>query len=192
MDGIFLDIETTGLNPAYHVPIEIAFKVIDLASGKEKATYSAIIKQPEEEWKKKDPSSIGVNGFTWEEITRGKESAVIGKEIFALLSTIPIQRGRAVFICQNPSFDRGFFNQLVDVYIQESLQWPYHWLDLASMFWARRVLEWEKLGESIPEQMTLSKNAIARFYRLPEEQEPHRAMGGVDHLIQCYHAVVNS
>lgn len=191
MLGIFLDIETTGLNPFKHVPIEVAFTILNLSSGHLIAHYSSVIKQSREIWDQRDTNSIEVNGFTWEEVTNGKEPNIVGQEITSLLSSLNgIQRGSAVFICQNPSFDRSFFNQLVDVYTQESLNWPYHWLDFASMYWALHVSQLRQLSISFPEKISLSKNDIATTYNLPIEATPHRAMNGVEHLISCYQLVV--
>lgn len=190
MYGIFLDIETTGLNAAVHCPIDIACKIVDLTSGVINAEYQSIVKQSRDVWDRKDASSIEVNGFTWDEVCLGKEPEVVSREIVSLFGKIPIQRGGAMFICQNPSFDRGFFNQLVDVYTQEKLNWPYHWLDFASMFWAVGVLKAKREGTAIPENISLSKNDIAQAYGLPIESCPHRAMKGVDHLILCYQTVL--
>jgi len=189
MNGIFLDIETTGLDSFKHFPIEIAFKVINLATGEFKVSYHSIIKQSEKAWEAMDPSSIEVNGFTWEDVLSGKESPVVGQEIFSLLCSLPIKRGNDVFICQNPSFDRGYFNQLIPIQNQEQMNWPYHWLDLASMYWALQVAPKLKKGEPLPENFSLSKNAIAESYHLPPEGTPHRAMQGVEHLILCYQTV---
>lgn len=190
MYGIFLDIETTGLNSAVHRPIDIAFKIIDLSTGLFKGEYQSVVRQPFEVWEAKDPASIEINGFTWEEVSCGKDPAIISSEIITLLCNVPIQRGAAMFICQNPAFDRGFFNQLIDVYAQERLNWPYHWLDLASMFWAMLVRQATFAGTPLPERVSFSKNDIARTNNLPEEVEPHRAMKGVNHLIMCYQAVL--
>lgn len=190
MLGIFLDIETTGLDSTRHYPIDIAFQVLDLSSGKRICSYESVVKLSWEMWEKKDSNSIKINGFTWDEISRGKEFSVIKAEIIAYFTQLQIQRGSAVFICQNPSFDRGFFNQILDVYTQEKLNWPYHWLDLASMFWAIYASHVYQEGKHLPEKMSVSKNDIAQYYQLPEERDPHRAMNGVDHLIICYQAVL--
>lgn len=190
MRAIFLDMETTGLDPTKHCAIDIAFKVVDIASGDLLGAYQSVVKQPPAEWAKKDPTSVQINGYTWEEVSKGNDAPLVGQEIIALMRKLAIERGNAVFICQNPAFDRGFFTQLVDVYTQERLNWPYHWLDLASMYW---VACWQKCaneGVSLPERMNLSKNEIARAYQLPKEVEPHRAVNGVDHLILCYQAVL--
>lgn len=191
MRGIFLDIETTGLNPQRHHPINIAFKILDLTTWDVVASYQSVIRQPKEAWDRKDPMSMEINGFTWEEVEGGFDPERVGNEVVSILHTLGIQRGNAVFICQNPAFDRGFFNQLVDVYVQELLNWPYHWLDLASMFWATLVMKAQKDGVPLPDKISLSKNEIARYYGLPIEENPHRAMGGVDHLIICYKTVLS-
>jgi DNA polymerase-3 subunit epsilon/oligoribonuclease len=190
MLGIFLDIETTGLDPLQHVPIDVAIKVLDLSTGDLLGSFESIVKQDLEKWNKRDPGSIEINGFSWQELQRGKDVAAIAEEIIALFKQLGIQRGGAVFICQNPSFDRGFFNQIIPVYTQEGLNWPYHWLDLASMYWARRTQEALAAGEAPLQKIALSKNDIAKYFGLDKEEEPHHAMGGVNHLILCYHHVL--
>lgn len=190
MLGIFLDIEATGLDFTKHNVIDIAFKIIDLSTGDFKDSYESIIKHPPEAWARRDPASIKINGFTWEQILSGKEPKVVSAEIIALLDKWHIERGKAVFICQNPSFDRGFFTQLIEPYTQEKMHWPYHWLDLASMYWAVINLKSVEQGTQLPNEVTVSKNEIARIYKIPTEKEPHRAMNGVNHLIDCYSAVL--
>lgn len=190
MLGIFLDIETTGLDPTKHCIIDIALKVIDLTTGTLKCTFSRIVKQSPNAWSNADPASIQINGYTWEQVSQGLEPSIVGQQIIQLFTAMPIERGKAVFICQNPAFDRGFFSHLVDVYTQEKLNWPYHWLDLASMYWITVNQKTAREGVPLPEKMSLSKNDIARAYNLPTEADPHRALNGVDHLLTCYKAVL--
>lgn len=190
MLAIFLDIETTGLDPTRHAPIDIAFQVIDVNTGETKGIYNRIVKQPREVWDRHDPVSLTINGYTWERVSQGVDPQVVHDEIVDMLNKIGIVRGKAVFICQNPAFDRSFFAQLVDVYSQEGFNWPYHWLDLASMYWAMLFQKNRAQGIAFPETMNLSKNEIAKAYSLPPEEDPHLAMNGVKHLIQCYKAVL--
>lgn len=190
MYGIFLDTETTGLDPRQHAVLEIAFKVIDLSSGSLIASYNSILNLSESAWGKRDCHSIEINGFTWEQLAAGQQESAVSKDIIELLCRLQIDRENAVFICQNPSFDRSFFNQIVDVYTQDKLRWPYHWLDLASMFWVVTVEKSFKEGVLPPKSLSFSKNNIAKAYGLPPEKDPHRAMNGVDHLILCYQAVL--
>lgn len=186
MLAIFLDIEATGLDFVRHRAIDIALKVIDLSSGEVKGAYQSVVKQPEEVWERRDPVSMEFNGYGWETVVQGKTPSEVKEDIIALFGKLGIAKGNAFYICQNPAFDRGFFSHIIDLPTQEKLGWPYHWLDLASMYWALAV----RSGNPLPENMTLSKNEIANAYHLPPETTPHKAMNGVDHLILCYKAVV--
>lgn len=190
MLAVFLDIETTGLDFTRHKPIDIALHVVDVSRGKKLKCYQALIAQPQDVWTQSDPVSLAVNGYTFEQVSLGKESALVASEITKILTDLHIERGKAVFICQNPAFDRGFFTQLIDVYAQENLQWPYHWLDFASMYWALLVEKNLREGKTFPENISLSKNQIAKAYNLPEEVSPHRAISGVEHLMLCYQVVL--
>ena len=189
MIGIFLDIESNGLNVMRHRALEIAFKFVDLISKKELKTYSSTIAQPQSVWDKSDPNSLKINGFTLEMLQDGKSEGEVSKEIIDLFKSHPIHRKNAVYICQNPSFDRSFFSQLIDPEIQEKNLWPYHWLDLASMYWAIALKKFKENRSSPPWQTGISKNKIAATFNLPEERLPHKAMQGVEHLIECYFAL---
>lgn len=186
--GIFLDSETNGLNPLKHKILEIAFKIVDLGSGEVREEFQSLIAQPRTEWEKSDPESLKVNGFTWEEVCKGGEPLLVAEQIKSCLNRHEVKRKSAVFICQNPSFDRAFFGQLINPDVQESLLWPYHWLDLASMYWARSIAKNEK--GKLPWETGLSKDKIAAANGLPTEEKPHRAMQGVCHLLLCYKMVV--
>jgi oligoribonuclease len=185
MLGIFLDSETNGLNPLKHCILEIAYKILDVQTGELKGSYEAVVTQPKHRWDMADPLSLEVNGFTWDEIEHATDSNEIAGAIITDFARQGIRRGEAVFICQNPSFDRTFFNQLIDPDLQEALDWPYHWLDLASMFWATHIHR-----PPYPWQTGVSKDKIASTYHLPPEGKPHRAMNGVNHLLACYESVV--
>lgn len=186
MLGIFLDTETNGLQFTEHRILELAFKVIELETGGVVFEYETVICQPDEVWQRSSARSLEVNGFTYEKMKKGKRESLVKEEIVALFKKYAITREKAVFICQNPSFDRCFFGQLIPGEEQELLQWPYHWLDLASMFWAHCL----SVHGVLPWEVGFNKNAIARHFDLPDEAEPHRAMNGVDHLIMCYEALL--
>lgn len=186
MLGIFLDTETNGLNTKKHKIIEIAYQIINVQNGVCVESFETLVSHPYEEWKKSDPSSLKVNGFSWSDTKDGMSPEKAAEEIKASFARAGVTRGKAVFICQNPSFDRAFFNQLIDADTQEQLNWPYHWLDLASMYWMSCLSQ----GNPAPWETGVSKNKIAAAYNLPPEATPHKAMNGVDHLLLCYRAVV--
>ena len=183
MLGIFLDTETNGLNPRKHLPIDIAIVIQNLQSKKEYASYETLISISPSDWEKSDPASLAVNGYTWEDIEHGKPLDLVSADILALFKSCDVKRGKSVFICQNPSFDRAFFSHLIDPDTQEKLNFPYHWLDLASMHWATHPEPWRS---------GISKDAIAAAHKLPSEDKPHKAMNGTRHLIACYWALIDS
>jgi oligoribonuclease len=190
MLGIFLDTETNGLNPNIHRVIEIAYKIIDLYSGEEKVAYDSLIFQPESIWEKSNLKSLEINGLTIEELQKGKKEKVVSAEILNSFEKTNIKKENSVFICQNPSFDRAFFSQIIDSETQNLLNWPYHWLDLASMYWSISLLN-SKLNKGLFPWLTgFSKDLIASVYNLPAEKKPHRALNGVNHLILCYKTIV--
>lgn len=191
MLGIFLDTETNGLSAFKHKVVEIAFKIVDVLSGEVLDSYEALLRMDKEAWDLSDPSSLHINGFTYSEVLQGKLPIVVTGEIRAIFKKHNIQRGSSVFICQNPSFDRSFFSQLIAPEVQEELNWPYHWLDLASMYWVVALQKGRSDPSLFPWVTGISKNKIAAVYGLSGEEMPHRAMNGVDHLILCYNAVVN-
>jgi oligoribonuclease len=190
MLGIFLDSEATGLNPHIHRLLEIAYKIIDLKTGVLKESYQALVCQPEQIWKKSDPQSLKINGFTYAMNVSGKKETEVQEEIILSFQRSKIHRTTAVFICQNPSFDRAYFSQLIDPNLQETFMWPYHWLDLASMFWALQMNRAIDKKEKFPWEIGISKDQIATFLHLDKESVPHRAMNGVDHLLACYRGIV--
>ncbi len=190
MLGIFLDTETNGLNPQKHQMIEIAFEIVDVLSGDVKEEFESTLLISPQEWEKSDPESLKVNGFTWEEVSKGISSDIVSSQIQEIFKKHKIRRGDAVFICQNPSFDRAYFSQLISADLQEKLSWPYHWLDLASMYWAGSMKKGASGQGNYPWETGLSKDKIAIAHSLPKEDRPHRAMNGVKHLLLCYKAVV--
>ena len=186
MLGIFLDLETNGLDIHRHRVIEIALRIIDLETGKVRDSYDTVVMQPQDIWEQHDPESLKINGFTWDRVKTGQSESVVCEDILALFAKHKIRRGGSVFICQNPSFDRAFLSQIIDIYRQEEQRWPYHWLDLASMHWALAIRHSLDTTGKQPKNITLSKDSIAKELELPPEAKPHRAMNGVDHLILCY------
>lgn len=185
---IFLDTETSGLNPEKHRILEIAYKVIHTLTGRAVVSYESIVAQTEDVWAEADPTSLQYTGLSWEDVLKGKTEKVVADEITNDLNKLSLADKGGVFICQNPSFDRAFFLQMVNADVQTHLGWPYHWLDLASMFWAVHLLH-DRNATLFFKESNLSKDEIAKSYGLGPEKTPHRAMNGVNHLIACYEAI---
>jgi len=186
MLGIFLDIETNGLNSYRHRSLEIAFEIIELVSGESRGIYHAFVEHDKAIWDLSDPQSLEINGLKPEKMPGAISEEQIAKEITELFEKLKISRQSALYICQNPSFDRAFFSQILSPDIQEVKGWPYRWLDFASMVFARRLEKAQKNQGPMPWEGGLSKDAIAAALKLPEEKKPHCAKRGVEHLLLCY------
>lgn len=186
MLGIFLDTETNGLNFNKHTILDIAFEIVDLRDGKILETFNEMIMPTEDEWNKSSKESLKVNGITFKELKENaKKKENIEIKIKNLFKEHGIKRSKAVFICQNPSFDRLFFSNLIHVDYQEQYKWPYYWLDLASMYFSKKVSNGQ-----IGVLKNISKDAIASDLNLAEEEKPHRALNGVKHLRACYEELI--
>ncbi len=191
MRAVFLDIETDGLDPDMHVALEIGLSIYDLHHMKCLCEYSSFIHCSERQWVLgSDPSALKINGITFDDVRNAKSSSDICADLCELFLTHEIHKSSSVFICQNPSFDRGFFPQIMSLQTQQELELPYHWLDLSSMYWGRRVDPTKECsGHSIKNTIPLSKDSIAGYLNIPTEEKPHRAINGVRHLISCYRAL---
>lgn len=187
MRAIFLDTETGGLDSTKHPLLEIAFVIEDLLTKETLSSYSSLIKPSITDWNLCDRDALRINGFKLQEFEGAKTIQEVADEILEIFQKLNIHRKNAVFICQNPSFDRAYFAKLFHPQFQESHKWPYHWLDLASMYWAIRLNEGKK-----PWDNGLSKDKIALDLGLGCEKAPHRAMRGVEHLKLCFDKLFNS
>lgn len=192
MKGVFIDIETTGLDPFKHVPIDISCVIAELHDIKiydepykmsELSTYTTLIKCSKTDFDEMHNESLNVHKITFEKMITGKPIDEVSEDLTELFLTHEIERDNSVFICQNPSFDRPFFTKILDAESQKELNLPYHWLDLASMYWARLIKKRKGLNVS------LSKDSIAKSLNIPTEIKPHSSLQGVLHLIECYKEV---
>lgn len=185
MRGVFVDIETTGFNFRKHVPLDIAVSIVDLSDRTVIATYSSLITCTAHAWSYADDDALRVNGYDIDNHFPSKCAFDVGIEIENFLNKHEIEKGKAFFICQNPSFDKLFFGMIVDLFSARNRNLPYHWLDLASMFWVKFY------GSCYPTpiELSLSKDSIAEHFDIAPEERPHKALNGVAHLIECYRRV---
>lgn len=196
MKAVFIDIETTGLDFDVHVILDIGVVIVDLNDYSQVQAYTSCIRCDTHDWLLADKKALEVNGFTegnhWQ---LAKDDWVVSQEIEDFLVKNEIIKGKAFFICQNSSFDRPFFRQLMSQERVEELNLPYHWLDLASMYWIKFYGSFWPIPSAnciIPEyeyEISLSKDSIAKHFGIPPEEKPHRALNGVMHLIKCYKAI---
>lgn len=179
MRGIFVDVETTGRDASKHVPLDICVAVVDMTSCYNIAQYHSCITCSADDWLHSEPKALLVNGFDESALVQVKSIEKVSDELLDFLINLKLTRYNSFFMCQNPTFDKPFFDKIITLENQQKYDMPYHWLDLASMYWI------VSCGINIGD-INLSKDAIARNLGLPIEEMPHSATNGVHHLIECY------
>jgi len=185
---VALDTETGGFDCRVQAAFEIAVKVVGCSTGKIYATYQSVIKISKDEWKKAIPSALAVNKFTRDELESGQPKEKVSQDIQEIFKRLKLNNKNALFMCQNPSFDQGFFNTIVPWKAREKAKFPYHWLGLESMYHARRI---DKLKTGDPvSAVSYSKDNIAKCLGAESEPKPHRALNGVNHLLELYEKMV--
>ncbi len=197
---IFLDTETSGLSPDTSHMLEIAFKVVNALTGEEKGFFESVVKLTEtdfeywknkpDEWVHEHAKALEINGFTWKKMAAGSSPSQVAERICTIFQQLGVNKNNAQFYCQNPSFDRGFFEKIVVEKQRREAEIPYHWFDLASADHAFQMHRIGKSGKRPTKRIRYSKDAIAERHKLPAEAKPHGAMNGVNHLIECYKKVV--
>lgn len=184
---IFLDTETTGLDPTKTHVVEIALRVADAVTGEILGSFESVVLLSEEQWSHATAGALRCNGFTYDEVLkRGVPLQNVAKKIEELFTNLKINGRNASFYCQNPTFDRPFFHHIFPSEYMNQKKWPYHWLDLASASHFLNMQQYRKNlseGENSLPKIPFSKDRIAAQHDLPKEKSPHRAMNGVDHLM---------
>lgn len=193
MKAIFLDLETTGLDFDKHVVLDVGIVIVDLNDMSRTFAYTSCITCDANDWLLADKKALEVNGFSEENNWQlSKKDYEVTKELVQFFKKHDVEKGKAFFICQNPSFDRPFFLQLMSQELMHELNLPYHWLDLASMYWMKYYACFHPIPSAhciIPElayEVSLSKDTIAKHLGIPPEAKPHKALQGAMHLMKCY------
>jgi len=62
---------------------------------------------------KSDQESLRINGFTWDEVSRGRTPRNVSQSIIDIFTRWGIRRKQAVLSAKT-LFDRVFFSQLID------------------------------------------------------------------------------
>lgn len=189
MKAVFIDIETSGLDPQVHVPLEIALCIVDMHTMECIDSFHTFVCMLEK-WQFDEfscPIALEVNGIKWEDIKDAPHETLVSLHIIEFLEKHGIFKNRSFFLAQNPTLDRIFFLKVVHHVSQEIHNLPYHWLDLASMYWMKVLVP--LMSHSPFKWAPLSKDSIAQELGIPYESKPHRAMNGVNHLLECYKAL---
>lgn len=166
---IFVDLETTGLDPEQHEIIEIACLVVDGETFVVKKQYEEKIKPIHLETA--NPNSLQVNGYSDEEWREAKSLFDVLKEVNQLTPG-------GILVGWNVSFDWGFLERGFK-YLGMLPQFDYHRIDVMSIAYAK-VYSQKEIRE-------LGMRKIAPHLGINlQERKPHRAAEDVQACFEIF------
>lgn len=172
-DLVFIDFETSGLDPRQHEIIEAAAVRTDANCTIEKGSFElrCHMKHPE----RASPEALKVNGYNEKDWRDAVDIRVVCAALVQLLGGYE----ETMWIGQNPHFDKSHADE---TFIREKIEMPNikYLLDLASMAWPLCVAgKLERIG----------LDAQCAYYNVSNEGS-HRAMADVRRSIEVYRRMV--
>ena len=165
---VFLDLETTGLNPSIHEVIEIGAIMVEGISLQPLSTFNMKVKP--EHIETASDRALQINGYNKEAWQDAKSLQEVVEQFHQWVGS----ESNAVIVAQNVCFDYQFLKAAFDTY-ELPFPFDYHKLDVASMAWI-----------TLPNAESLSLSKIAKSIGLEEEPAIHRALYGAK---LAYHVV---
>jgi len=166
---VFVDVETTGLDPHKHEILEVA-AVLAYPDGDTPSFYEAKIKP--ERIEDAHPKALEVNGYTEEAWASARPLSMVLPELVAFMEG-------AVIGGQNTRFDVGFINASIKR-LSMDLRIDYHLVDVATLAYEHLV----PLGLG-----SLSLFNICKFIGIPPEPRVHQALNGAERARDVYYAL---
>lgn len=171
---LYLDIETTGLNPLNGAVILSIGAVVDRKTKRNPiAEFYGLIKPTFSEWEIASPKALEVNGLTYEYLQEhGKPFSDVRDMFISFLVEMGITGNKAIVVGQNPNFDMSFLRQYMLAELA-FIGFPFHEVydnrDFYSILENRRV---------VPLLKGRSGANIAAALGVEPEPEPHNALEG--------------
>ena len=164
----FIDLETSGLDPGPHVILQIGALTDDEADG----TFSKTILPTNEQYMKRSPDAIKLNGLTWEVLQeKGEPFDQVKEEFIRWLDQANVCKG--VIVGQNPDFDIRFLKYFMKgqlEYVGAPLHRPVDVRNMYSEAIRRRLIT--------PKEEGRTGHIISRTIGVEEEPEVHDALEG--------------
>ncbi len=183
MKNLFVDIETSGLEPAEgHVPLAFGFLLDDGNNSPDYQHLIVTVKVTENQWALRSPRAIEINGFTWEQSQAGILLEEAKQMIVKWLIEQDANRLTCQYIGQNPKFDVKFLH----TFMHDELEWVgFPWEPIDTITMARRLAECGMVRFS----QGFSGKAIALALGVEPEDDLHTALSGILAVRRNYYAL---
>lgn len=183
MQKLFVDIETTGLDPNMGaVPLEYGF-LLEKENG-DIETLTVLVCPSEEQFKAASPKALEVNGITWERLTKeGVSKDTADAQIWTWMLDHNINKDTTVHVGQNSRFDLMFLRHFMGSLL-EGINYPFdNPIDVIGM--AK-----DYAAKSRTRFTSFSGANIALAIGVEPEPALHTALGGVQAVKRNYDKLV--
>ncbi len=181
---LFLDIETSGLNPPKAVPLSIA--MVCETSPTTRRHFEVLIDPTDEQWENRNAKAMEVNGLTREVLKEEGVSLEQAKiEFLSFFLQCGITHNNTLLVGQNPSFDIKF----LDFYFPTKFMGfpPQTLFDNIELF---KITEQYDLKLK-PYKNSRNTHNMSKALKVQEEDNIHTAMGGALAAIRNFNALRN-
>lgn len=170
---LFVDVESTGLDPSYHEMIEVAALLTTPDASKILESYEAKIRP--NFIARAHPRALEVNGYSEEEWRPEKcvQPGVVAVKLARMSKDVHL-------VGQNVSFDESFLTAFLVANLQEP-KWNYHKVDLVALCWPL-------FASGLIEKTNLQN--VAKFLGLNLEEQKHRAMADTQMAYAVYKSLM--
>jgi DNA polymerase III epsilon subunit-like protein len=182
---LFLDLETTGLEPSQGACILAIGAVVEKNVKKNPVSeFSILIKPTEQQWKLASPKALEVNGLTWDRLQKEGVPFDDARDAFLEWLVSLTVRDSFTYVGQNPAFDFKFLHSFMKDEL-EFIDFPMSDVidirDLYSILVNRKVVPFLKYR---------SGENISKAIGVPPEPAVHDALEGARVVRNNYHKLV--
>lgn len=155
------DIETTGLDDQIHEIVEIGLAMVDQNTLALLDEFEIKVRPIHLETA--ETAALELNGYN-------EKDWVNASELKTAIGLYAKRTAEAIFLGHNMTFDWSFLSRAFKKTDTKILM-DYHRIDLFSLAWFK--------APSLPGLTQLNLNKLCKYFRIPEEPKPHRALNGV-------------
>lgn len=147
-------------------------------------TFYSEIRPTEVQWLSADEKALGVNGLTWERLSKARPFEDVAKSFKEWIEDTTYNAENVLYLGQNPSFDIKFLTHQ----FTGDLELPIKWDEVKDLRDTYKFLVGKNL---LPSMKYYSLSNMTEVLNMGREPDPHNALTGAEFLMNAFHACVD-